>query len=280
MRLGSFYEVTRIRSGNSSDGRIERGGNEESEFTVGDSHYSKVIMKEMKHAIQLEGISKIYSLHSAQATRALDGISITIERGEFVALKGSSGSGKTTLLNIASGLDRPSEGRVILDGVDISQKSVKDLTSFRSRRIGFVFQSYNLFRDQTVVENVEFISILRGDPAADARVRAVQALKDVGLESKIHAFPKQLSGGQQQRVAVARAISMNPAMIFADEPTANLDSKTALELIQLFEEMNRKTGITFLFSTHDPLLLGRVRRIIEIRDGKILGDETSKVERA
>lgn len=226
-------------------------------------------MKEMKPVIQLEKISKVYSQHSAQATRALDGIDIAIGSGEFVALKGSSGSGKTTLLNIASGLDRPSEGRVILDGVDISALSVKELTNFRAHHIGFIFQSYNLFRDQTVVENVEFISILRGDSPADARSRAIQSLEDVGLGSKLHVFPKQLSGGQQQRVAVARAISMKPALIFADEPTANLDSKMADELIQLFEEMNRKTGITFLFSTHDPLLLGRVRRIIEIRDGKI-----------
>lgn len=226
-------------------------------------------MKEMKPVIQLEKISKVYSLHSAQATRALDGIDVTVDSGEFVALKGSSGSGKTTLLNIASGLDSPSEGRVTLDGVDISKLTVKELTDFRAQRIGFIFQSYNLFRDQTVVENVEFTSILRGDARAEARARAIQSLKDVGLESKVDAFPKQLSGGQQQRVAVARAISMKPAMIFADEPTANLDSKAAVELIQLFEEMNRKTGITFLFSTHDPLLLGRVRRIIEIQDGRI-----------
>lgn len=226
-------------------------------------------MNEMKPAIQLEKISKVYSPNDAQVTRALDGIDLTVASGEFVALKGASGSGKTTLLNIASGLDRPSEGRVILDGTDLSEKNVRELTDFRARRIGFVFQSYNLFRDQTVVENVEFTSILRGDRSEEARARALQALRDVGLENKSYAFPKLLSGGQQQRVAVARAISMNPAMIFADEPTANLDSKTAMSLIELFEEMNRKTGITFLFSTHDPLLLGRVRRIVEIRDGRI-----------
>jgi putative ABC transport system ATP-binding protein len=229
-------------------------------------------MKEMSAAIQLLQVSKVYSEKSAQAVRALDGIEFTVGKGEFVALKGSSGSGKTTLLNIASGLDHPSEGRVILDGDDISGKSVRELTEFRSRKIGFVFQSYNLFKDLTVIENVEFTSILRGDDPKDSRRRAERALADVGLASKFHHFPKLLSGGQQQRVAVARAIAMNPAMIFADEPTANLDSKTAIDLIQLFEEMNRKTGITFLFSTHDPQLLERVRRIIEIRDGKILSD--------
>ncbi len=229
-------------------------------------------MKGMDAAIQLIQVSKIYSEKSAQAVRALDSVGLTIGNGEFVALKGSSGSGKTTLLNIASGLDRPSEGRVVLAGEDITNRSVQELTEFRARRIGFVFQSYNLFRDLTVLENIEFTSVLRGDSESDARARAEAALKDVGLGSKGNAFPKQLSGGQQQRVAVARAIAMKPAMIFADEPTANLDSKTAVELIQLFEEMNRKTGITFLFSTHDPQLLDRVRRIVEIRDGKILAD--------
>jgi putative ABC transport system ATP-binding protein len=229
-------------------------------------------MKEMSAAIQLLQVSKVYSERSAQAVRALDGIELNVGKGEFVALKGSSGSGKTTLLNIASGLDHPSEGRVVLDGEEITGKSVKELTEFRSRRIGFVFQSYNLFKDLTVIENVEFTSILRGDDPVDARKRAERALGDVGLATKLHHFPKLLSGGQQQRVAVARAIAMNPAMIFADEPTANLDSKTAIDLIELFEEMNRKTGITFLFSTHDPQLLGRVRRIVEIRDGRILSD--------
>jgi putative ABC transport system ATP-binding protein len=230
----------------------------------------------MSAAIQLLQVSKVYSERSAQAVRALDGIEMLVDKGEFVALKGSSGSGKTTLLNIASGLDHPSEGRVILDGEEITKKSVKELTEFRSRRIGFVFQSYNLFKDLTVLENVEFTSILRGDSPAVARSRAEKALTDVGLESKLNHFPKLLSGGQQQRVAVARAIAMGPAMIFADEPTANLDSKTADDLILLFEEMNRKTGITFLFSTHDPQLLGRVRRVIEIRDGKILADGPRK----
>ena len=231
-------------------------------------------MKGMDAAIQLLQVSKVYSEKSAQAVRALDSVALTVGNGEFVALKGSSGSGKTTLLNIASGLDRPSEGRVVLGGEDITHRSVQELTEFRARRIGFVFQSYNLFRDLTVLENIEFTSVLRGDDEADARARAVAALKDVGLETKGNHFPKQLSGGQQQRVAVARAIAMKPAIIFADEPTANLDSKTAVELIQLFEEMNRKTGITFLFSTHDPQLLDRVRRIVEIRDGKILADRT------
>ncbi len=229
-------------------------------------------MKEMSAAIQLLQVSKVYSERSAQAVTALDRVELSVGRGEFVALKGSSGSGKTTLLNIASGLDHPTDGRVVLDGEEITGKSVKELTEFRSRRIGFVFQSYNLFKDLTVIENVEFTSVLRGDRAADARARAERALADVGLGAKFHHFPKLLSGGQQQRVAVARAIAMNPAMIFADEPTANLDSKTAIGLIELFEEMNRKTGITFLFSTHDPQLLGRVRRIVEIRDGKILSD--------
>jgi len=229
-------------------------------------------MKEMDAAIQLLQVSKVYSEKSAQAVRALDHIDLTVGMGEFVALKGSSGSGKTTLLNIASGLDNPSEGKVILAGEEISGKTVRELTDFRSRKIGFVFQSYNLFMDLTVIENVEFTSILRGDDAADSRARAEKALSDVGLASKFNHYPKLLSGGQQQRVAVARAIAMKPAMIFADEPTANLDSKTAVDLISLFEEMNRITGITFLFSTHDPQLLGRVRRIVEIRDGKILSD--------
>lgn len=186
-----------------------------------------------------------------------------------MALIGPSGSGKTTLLNIASGLDRPTSGSILFDGQEITDASERDLAEMRLQSIGFIFQAYNLFPALTVLENVEYSSIIRGDDSKRARTRALFALEQVGLFEKASFRPSQLSGGQQQRVAVARAFASEPKVIFADEPTANLDSKNALSLIDLFEEMNRVHGLTFVFSTHDQRLVDRVRTKVFLRDGVI-----------
>jgi putative ABC transport system ATP-binding protein len=184
---------------------------------------------------------------------------------------GPSGSGKTTLLNLASGLDHADSGKIIIAGRTVSELDQAALCAFRRQHLGFVFQAYNLFPVLSAVENVEFTSAIRGDTSADARARAVEALTLVGLGHKLHARPNQLSGGQQQRVAVARALASQPDIIFADEPTANLDSKTALSLIELFEKLNADLGVTFFFSTHDQKLADRVKTRIEMCDGKISG---------
>ncbi|MCM2277148.1 MAG: ABC transporter ATP-binding protein [Oligoflexia bacterium] len=200
---------------------------------------------------------------------AVQDVSLDLPRGAFAALIGPSGSGKTTLLNLASGLDRPTRGEILISGTRVSALPQRELCHFRRRHLGFVFQAYNLFPALTAVENVEFTSVIRGDPREAARERAVTALRTVGLEAKLHSYPSELSGGQQQRVAVARALATQPDIIFADEPTANLDSKTAIQLIGLFEELNRTLGATFLFSTHDQKLVERVRTPIRLVDGKL-----------
>ena len=201
---------------------------------------------------------------------AVDKVSFHLEKGVFAALVGPSGSGKTSLLNLASGLDRPTSGEILIAGKPISTLSQKELCHFRRRHLGFVFQSYNLFPVLTAVENVEYTSVMRGDDRKAARRRATSALEVVGLGDKTGRMPSQLSGGQRQRVAVARALATEPDIIFADEPTANLDSKTANQLIELFEELNQKMHVTFLFSTHDSKLVDRVKARLEMKDGKII----------
>ncbi|MGE0616923.1 MAG: ABC transporter ATP-binding protein, partial [Bacteriovoracia bacterium] len=193
-----------------------------------------------------------------------------VARGAFAAVVGPSGSGKSTLLNLASGLDRPTRGEILLGGRALTGLSLPELSRFRSRHVGFIFLAYILFPVLTSLENVEYTSVVRGDPPAQARARAIQALQAVGLGDRLEFRPTQLSGGQQQRVAVARALASEPEIIFADEPTANLDSKTAQELIDLFEEINRTHGATFLFSTHDPNLVSRVTTRYTMRDGRLL----------
>lgn len=200
---------------------------------------------------------------------AVNNVSLKIEHGAFAALIGPSGSGKTSLLNLCSGLDRPTSGSVILAGQKINQMSHSQLSNFRAQNIGFVFQAYNLLPVLTAVENVEYTLLIRGEDHRMARKKAEQALKSVGLDGKADRFPSQLSGGQQQRVAVARALACSPKIIFADEPTANLDSTTALQLINLFQELNVQKKVTFLFSTHDSKLYQNVRMKIEMQDGKI-----------
>ena len=218
--------------------------------------------------LEFRNVSRHYTAQTAVV--AVDRVSFTLAKGDFTALVGPSGSGKTTLLNLASGLDQPTHGEILISGHSLSRMSQKELCDFRRRHVGFVFQAYNLFPVLNAVENVEFTSVMRGDSPKEARERAVEALRVVGLIDKLNSLPNQLSGGQQQRVAVARALATQPDVIFADEPTANLDSKTAVQLIELFERINQDLRATFFFSTHDQRLVDRVRTRIEIRDGQIL----------
>lgn len=219
-------------------------------------------------ALEFRAVTRTFP--ASPPVHAVRDVSIAIPRGSFSAIIGPSGSGKSTFLNLAAGLDRPTSGEVLIGGKKIAELTKTEMNRFRSRHTGFVFQSYNLFPTLTAVENVEFTAIIRGDDAREARRQALQALEAVGLLDKAPFLPSQLSGGQQQRVAVARALATKPDIVFADEPTANLDSVTATELVSMFEELNRTRGITFLFSTHDRMLIGRVKNRIEMKDGRIL----------
>lgn len=217
-------------------------------------------------------VVKVYETRNVE-TRALDGVSLTIEGGEFTTLAGPSGSGKTTLLNVLGTLDAPTSGRVLVDGIDVGSLTEAQRSSLRLEKLGFVFQTYNLIPVLTAAENVEFVLLLQGVPARERRPRAVRLLRDVGLEELIDKRPLEMSGGQQQRVAVARAIAADPTIVLADEPTANLDSRTAESLLDLMVEMNRNRGVTFLFSTHDPRVMERARRILHLVDGQVARDE-------
>jgi putative ABC transport system ATP-binding protein len=221
----------------------------------------------MSKNIIFKEVRKVFS--GAENLVALSDISFTIPAGTVAALYGPSGSGKSTILNIASGMDHPTSGDVYLGEDKISQFSSTDLVLYRRKNIGFVFQSFNLFPSLSAVENVELISLVNQVPARLARESALAALKSVGLENRVGHLPSQLSGGQQQRVAVARSIASNPHILFADEPTANLDSQTAILLIELFFELNRIHGTTIVFSTHDPQILSRNLTLIPIKDGRI-----------
>jgi putative ABC transport system ATP-binding protein len=201
--------------------------------------------------------------------KALDGISFEIAEGEFTALVGPSGSGKTTLLNAIGALDTLTEGSIILDGQDLSKLNSGELSGFRLHKIGFVFQAYNLIPVLTAYENIEFILQLQGMAQVERKEKIMKLLNDMDMPDLENRFPRQLSGGQQQRVAVARALISHPRIVLADEPTANLDTKNAELLLDLMEEMNKKTGTTFLFSTHDERIMKRARRLIQLRDGKI-----------
>lgn len=225
--------------------------------------------------ISVQDVFKIYKTGEVEV-RAVDGVSFTIKQGEFTAIIGPSGSGKTTLLNLIGGLDRPTRGSVIIRDTDLSTLSEDQLIDFRLMNIGFVFQSYNLIPVLTALENVAFIMQLQGRPANEYNHEAMEILKKVGLETKVHQKPAQLSGGQQQRVAVARALVSKPAFVLADEPTANLDSLTARQLLDLMAELNRELGVTFVFSTHDHRVIEVARRIITIEDGHIIEDYNRK----
>lgn len=221
--------------------------------------------------IETKGITKIYDIKT-MPFQALNGIDLTFQQGEFVAIVGPSGSGKTTLLNIIGGLDNPTDGVVIIDGVNITQLSNWKKTDFRMKNIGFVFQSYNLIPVLTAKENIEFIMQLQGREKKSVEKRSLELIEAVGLNNKTNCRPNKLSGGEQQRVAVARALASKPKFILADEPTANLDSKSTENLLDIMEKLNKEENITFIFSTHDARVMKKARRIITIEDGKVMGD--------
>ena len=222
--------------------------------------------------VECRDINKTYQ-QGKIAVHALKSVSLSIDKGGFVALAGPSGSGKTTLLNIIGGLDQPDSGSVSVDGNTFEKMTQSELALLRLHRVGFVFQSYNLIPVLSAVENVEFVMLLQGVQAAQRRERAKAILDDVGLEAKYDRRPAELSGGQQQRVAVARAIVSNPSIVLADEPTANLDSKTGKGLLEMMKKMNEEKKVTFIFSTHDNMVMDYARRLILIRDGCIVDDK-------
>lgn len=225
----------------------------------------KIIETKNLHKTFEEGEVKVH---------AVRGIDLSFEEGEFAAVVGPSGSGKTTFLNMVGGLDDPTSGTVIVDNTDITSLSSSEKTDFRMRNIGFVFQAYNLIPVLTAKENVEFVMHLQGRSKKERNERAVQLLEAVGLGDRIDSRPGKLSGGQQQRVAVARALAAKPKFILADEPTANLDSESTANLLDIMEKLNREENITFVFSTHDSRVVKKARRIITIEDGQIKSDES------
>jgi putative ABC transport system ATP-binding protein len=225
--------------------------------------------------IELNKISKIYNDNSVPV-RALNNVDLKIEKEEFTAIVGPSGSGKTTLLNVVGGLDKPTAGNIIIDGTDISTFKTDQMISFRLHNIGFVFQAYNLIPVFTAKENVEFIMLLQGIPKEEREKKAIELLEAVDLGDRIDSRPTELSGGQQQRVAVARALASEPSFVLADEPTANLDSVTANNLLDLMEKLNRDHKTTFVFSTHDARVIERAYRVVTLRDGAIESDVTKE----
>lgn len=212
-------------------------------------------------------------VQGANTVRAVDNLSLDIMPGEFTALSGPSGSGKTTILNLIGALDDPTCGRIFIEELELTSLSRKQKSMFRRDRIGFVFQSYNLIPVLTAYENAEFILILQGIPKRERQERVMELFRETGLEGMEYRLPQQLSGGQQQRVAIVRAIVTRPAVVLADEPTANVDSKTAGLLLDIMERLNRERRVTFLFSSHDQHVIHRARRIIHIQDGRIAEDE-------
>jgi len=224
-----------------------------------------------RQVIVTEDLTKTYSANDVPVY-ALRGINLTITAGEFTAIVGPSGSGKTTFLNIISGLDQPTEGKVWLSEELLSNMSGRQLSDFRRDNIGFVFQAYNLIPVLTVGENIEYIMLLQGIPKLERHQRVVDILEVVGLAGYIDRKPPQLSGGQQQRVAIARAMVSQPTIILADEPTANLDSKTGSELLDMMYQLNKRTDMTFVFSTHDQTVMDRAQRLIILKDGLIDSD--------
>lgn len=229
-------------------------------------------MTELDYVIEVQNISRVYGHNEIRIT-ALRSITMQIRKREFTAIAGPSGSGKTTLLNLMSGLDIPSEGHILLSGKAISEMSGNELSDFRRDHIGLIFQSFNLIPVLTAAENIEYIMLLQGVSKRERRERVSLILNEVGLEGKEDRFPAQLSGGQQQRVAIARAIVGNPDIILADEPTANLDSSTGSALIDMMKDLNERRGTTFLFSTHDNMIMERAKRLIVLRDGEICTDD-------
>jgi putative ABC transport system ATP-binding protein len=225
--------------------------------------------------IRLENVFKTYNLGEVQV-QALRGVSLEIHAGEFVAVMGASGSGKSTLMNILGCLDRPTKGRYLLDGTDVSGLTKRELAKIRNRKIGFVFQQFNLLARTSALENVELPTIYAGIPLAERAARAQQALERVGLAERAHHFPSQLSGGQQQRVAIARGLVNSPSILLADEPTGNLDSRTSVEIMDIFQRLNQENGLTVVIVTHEPDIARYVKRALDFRDGKLRTDVVIK----
>lgn len=232
---------------------------------------------ETTHVIQTRGVTKTYS-DNGVPVHAVRGIDLTIDTGEFTAIVGPSGSGKTTFLNLISGLDTVTDGEVWLGGNLLSEMSGRELSDFRRDRIGFIFQAYNLIPVLTVEENVEYIMLLQGRPPKERHDKVMRMLKLLGMDQYADRLPPKLSGGQQQRVAIARAMVAEPLLVLADEPTANLDSKTGAELLDLMRDLNRNLGMTFLFSTHDRTIMERATRLVTLTDGQITSDERKNEE--
>ncbi|HNT56827.1 MAG TPA: ABC transporter ATP-binding protein [Syntrophales bacterium] len=221
--------------------------------------------------VECRDVKKIYR-QGKMEVQALRGVTLSIEKGAFMALAGPSGSGKTTLLNIIGGLDTADSGTVVVDGDTLAEMDQGDLADMRLRKVGFVFQSYNLIPVLSARENVEFIMLLQGVSPRERRERALSILEEVGLAGLHDRRPAELSGGQQQRVAVARAIVSGPSIVLADEPTANLDSQTGSDLLDMMKKMNEEKKVTFIFSTHDRMVMDYARRLVLIRDGQVDGD--------
>jgi putative ABC transport system ATP-binding protein len=226
--------------------------------------------------VQIEGMSKVYQ-QGEFTVNALLSIDLSFKSGEFSALVGPSGSGKTTLLNLIGALDSVSSGSITLGGETLASRSRAQLADLRLRKIGFIFQDYNLLPVLSALENVEYVMLLQGVPASERRRRANAALIQVGLDGCQQRRPSQLSGGQQQRVAIARAIAAEPLLVLADEPTANLDSETGAALIDTMLELNRTKGITFIFSTHDEMIMHHAKRVIRLKDGQIVEDSAHAI---
>ena len=224
------------------------------------------------NVIETKNLKKIYSQGEIKVN-ALNDVSVNFKQGEFTAIVGPSGSGKTTFLNTIGGLDKPTSGNVMIDNLDITKLKANKIIDFRLRNIGFVFQSYNLIPVLTAKENIEFIMLMQGYSKEKRNKRALELLDAVGLSKESKRRPGQLSGGQQQRVAVARALASKPKFILADEPTANLDSSSTKNLLDIMYDLNRKEKMTFIFSTHDQRVIDRAKRVITLEDGKILFDK-------
>ena len=222
--------------------------------------------------IDTRDLYKIYKLGDVEV-RALNGVSVSIEKGEFVAVMGPSGSGKSTFMNILGCLDKPTSGTYMLDGIDVTATNLSKLAGVRNRKIGFVFQGFNLIKRTTAVENVELPMIYNHTPARERREKALAALKAVGLEQRAFHLPNQLSGGQQQRVAIARSLVCDAPIIFADEPTGNLDTKMSIEVMELFTRLNKEMGKTVILITHEPDIAEYASRLIKFKDGQKISDE-------
>lgn len=226
--------------------------------------------------IKVIGVNKVYNPDTVPV-HALTDVNLEFEKGEFTAIVGPSGCGKTTLLNMIGGLDTPTSGRVMIQGTDLSALNSRELIDFRLHNIGFVFQDYSLLPVLTARENTEFIMQLQKRPKKEYRKRSTALLTEVGLGEKLDSFPRKLSGGQQQRVAVARALAAKPQFVMADEPTANLDSASTAELLDIMLRLNQEEHVTFIFSTHDQRVIDRARRVITLEDGKVIRSENRRV---